>query len=41
MEFKQLQEKTQKQLKRDLAIYKKYGIKSDLIMRLENMGVKL
>ena len=41
MNFQELQAKTQKQLKRDIEIFNKYGIKSDLIMRLESMGCKL
>lgn len=40
-EFQKLQEKAISQLKRDIAIFEKYGIKSDLIMRLEKMGCKL
>lgn len=41
MNFQELQTKIQEQLKRDIEIYNKYGIKSDLIMRLENMGCRL
>ena len=32
-----IQIKLKQQIKRDTEIYEKYGIKSDLLMRIENM----